>query len=386
MRRSLGWLAAAALLLGGEECRAAHSGARVGHLRVPRASGFAADVATCGAGMRAPRAVRTCARASGGAAEVGAYELVSLVVPPAVDTEVVAELLMELGALYVGIQDTYVDTADESPVYRAVNPALAAFERGDWPPRFNYWSNCTIEAGFATGFDIAGTLDAVEESIGAVLPRPPARHVPSKDWVVEVQRSWPPLLVGKLFIRFPWHADPRPPAADAELVLEPGMAFGTGEHQTTRLCCEWLQRELAGQPAGSTELLDFGSGSGILALSAIAFGAARATLVDTDREANRVAAFNALANGLAERVSVHTPDDVPAGRTYELVVANILAMTLVELAPTLCALTAPGGRLGLSGVLARQAGAVQQAYAHAFDFDEVREMNEWVLITGTKRT
>lgn len=317
--------------------------------------------------------------------EVGAYELVTLVVPPNVETEVLAELLMEMGALYVGIQDTYVDTDGESPVYRAVNPALAAFERGDWPPRFNYWSNCTIEAGFATGFAIDRTLDAVEEAIGAVLPRPPAKRVPSKDWVVEVQRTWPPILVGKLFIRFPWHEQPRPDAADAELVLEPGMAFGTGEHQTTRLCCEWLQRELAGREGPGPEVLDFGSGSGILALTAIAFGAARATLVDTDREANRVAAYNAVANGLADRVSVHAPADAPAGRTYELVVANILAMTLIELAPTLCALTEPGGRLGLSGVLARQADAVKQAYANEFDFDETIELNEWVIISGTKR-
>lgn len=318
--------------------------------------------------------------------EVGSFELVTLVVPPGVETEVVAELLMELGALFVAIQDTYVGTEDESPVYRAVNPALAAFERGDWPPRFNYWSNCTIEAGFATDFAIERALDAVEESVGTVLPRAPARHVQSKDWVVEVQKSWPPILVGKLFIRFPWHTEPRPALADAELVLEPGMAFGTGEHQTTQLCCQWLQRELAGRQGPGPEVLDFGSGSGILALSAIAFGATRATLVDTDREANRVAAFNAVANGLADRVSVHTPDDAPTGRTYEVVVANILAMTLIELAPTICALTAPGGRLGLSGVLERQAEAVQQAYAHAFDFDPTVELNGWVIITGTKRS
>jgi ribosomal protein L11 methyltransferase len=289
---------------------------------------------------------------------------------------------METGALYVAIQDTYVDTADESPLYRAVNPALAAFERGDWPPRFNYWSSCTIEAGFTTGWPIEETLNAAEEAIGAVLPRQPARRVPSKDWVVEVQKSWPPILVGRLFIRFPWHDDPKPASADAELVLEPGMAFGTGEHQTTRLCCEWLQREI--RPG--VEVLDFGSGSGILALSALALGGPRATLVDTDREANRVAAFNAVANGLADRTAIHTPDDAPAGRTYPIVVANILSRTLVELAPALKAATAPGGRLGLSGVLVRQEAMVKEAYQDAFDFDETREMNGWVLISGTRRS
>ncbi|KAJ1631333.1 ribosomal protein L11 methyltransferase-domain-containing protein [Pavlovales sp. CCMP2436] len=292
---------------------------------------------------------------------------------------------MEFGAQWVSIQDTYVDTPDESPLFRAVNPALAAFERGDWPPRFNYWSACKIEVGFATAFDIEATLRAAEEVLGAVLPRVPARRVPSKDWVVAVQKSWSPITVGKLYIRFPWHEAPRPAEAEAELVLEPGMAFGTGEHQTTRLCCEWLQRELAGREAEGVELLDMGSGSGILGLSALAFGGARATLVDTDREANRVAAYNAVTNGLADRVSIHHPDDVPVGRTYPIVVSNILAMALVELAPILCAATQPGGRLGLSGVLARQASAVQAAYAHAFDFDETLEMNDWVLISGTRK-
>jgi ribosomal protein L11 methyltransferase len=335
---------------------------------------------------RTPARLPRPAHASDTAADLGSHELVSIVVPTGIDTEVLAELLSEMGALYVAIQDTYVGTENEAPIVREVNPALAAFERGDWPPRFNYWSNCTVEAGFQLGWPIERTLDAVEEVLGAVLPRQPARYVPSKDWVVEVQKSWPPILVGELYIRFPWHQQPMPAQAKAMLVLEPGMAFGTGEHQTTRLCCEWLQREVSGRTdRAATEVLDFGSGSGILAFSALAFGASRATLVDTDREANRVAAFNAMANGLADRVLIHTPDDAPAGRTYPLVVANILAPTLVELAPVISAATAPGGRLAMSGILARQEQLVKDAFADAFEFDPTVEMNDWVLVSGTRR-
>lgn len=226
-------------------------------------------------------------------------------------------------------------------------------------------------------------------------PSPPVRAAAPRPW----QRTWPPIVVGELYVRFPWHPDPPPAGTRASLVLEPGMAFGTGEHPTTRLCCEWLQRELAGaarhaselpgvcvdSPAAALDVLDYGSGSGILALAALAFGASTATCVDTDREANRVAMWNANVNGLSERVSVHTPDDAPAV-SFPLVVANILAPTLIALAPTLAAATLPGGRIGLSGVLVRQAAGVRAAYERAFELDEADvEDGGWVLISGTRR-
>ncbi len=162
--------------------------------------------------------------------------------------------------------------------------------------------------------------------------------------------------------------------------LDPGLAFGTGHHATTALCLEWLD---AANLAGKT-VLDFGCGSGILAIAALRLGAARAIALDHDPQALEATADNARENGVADRIEVLAPADL-APMQVEVLVANILAGPLVELAPRLTDLVAPGGALALSGILIGQAEAVAAAYVGGFDLDPPRVREDWTLIAGRRR-
>lgn len=318
-------------------------------------------------------------------ADAGAHQVVRIRVPPDVESEVLAELLLETGAMFVAVEDTFMGTAEEQEIYQPLeNPAAAAFERGEWPPRFDYWSNCTIEAGFQVDADIEATLQLAERTLSALLPRVPPQYVPSQDWVLEVQKSWPAVMVGDLWVRFPWHDGTPPLDARASLMLEPGMAFGTGEHATTRMCCEWLQRHLRAQSAPSS-VLDYGAGSGILALTALSFGARDAVAVDIHAESNKVAKWNAEQNGLGDRMAVYLPQEAPEDQ-YDVVVANILAPTLVELAPLLAQRSRPGGWLALSGILLRQVDAVRLAYEkNGFVAHEGADEGGWAMLSFRRR-
>ncbi|MBK1618690.1 50S ribosomal protein L11 methyltransferase [Lamprobacter modestohalophilus] len=170
-------------------------------------------------------------------------------------------------------------------------------------------------------------------------------------------------------------------AADAVVIdLDPGLAFGTGHHATTALCLEWLDRT----PLAGSTLIDFGCGSGILAIAALKLGAVRALAVDHDPQALEATLENARANGVDERLSVCEPGRMPR-ETADLLVANILAGPLVELAPTLSQLTRPGGQLALSGILLHQADNVSSAYRATFALEPPLEREDWVLISGQRR-
>jgi ribosomal protein L11 methyltransferase len=166
--------------------------------------------------------------------------------------------------------------------------------------------------------------------------------------------------------------------------LDPGLAFGTGHHPTTALCLEWLDgADLAGRT-----LLDFGCGSGILAIAALKLGAARAIAVDHDPQAIEATRANAAVNGVSDRLAVGLPEDLAAlsgGLPADLVVANILAGPLVELAPALLNALRPGGELALSGVLADQVETVRAAYADQLELAPARLRDDWGLIFGSKR-
>jgi ribosomal protein L11 methyltransferase len=177
----------------------------------------------------------------------------------------------------------------------------------------------------------------------------------------------------------------RPGDPDAIVVdLDPGLAFGTGHHPTTALCLEWLDgADLAGRT-----LLDFGCGSGILAIAALKLGAARAIAVDHDPQAIEATRANAAVNGVSDRLAVGLPEDLVAlsgGLPADLVVANILAGPLVELAPTLLDALRAGGELALSGVLADQVGTVGAVYADRVELAPARFRDDWALISGSKR-
>ncbi len=274
-----------------------------------------------------------------------------------------AEVLFErLGALSV----TLADAGDEP----MLEPA---------PGETPVWSRTRVTALFEAGRD----PDALRRSLQENLPEAAAtlelETLEDRPW----ERAWldhfRPLRFGRrLWIRPAGQQVEAPEAVVLE--LDPGLAFGTGTHPTTALCLEWLDgADLAGR-----RVIDYGCGSGILGIAALKLGAAEVTAVDHDPQALLATAENARRNGVAERLRTCTPETLEAAPA-DLVLANILANVLVELAPRLSALAAPGGDLVLSGILADQASAVRAAYAPAFRFrpDAVRE--GWVRLHGSRR-
>ncbi len=215
---------------------------------------------------------------------------------------------------------------------------------------------------------------------GGDLPEHHVEEIADQDW----ERSWmdnfQPMRFGRrLWIVPSWHAAPEPDAVN--LLLDPGLAFGTGTHPTTALCLEWLDgQELAGR-----QVLDFGCGSGILAIAALLLGAERAVGTDIDPQALEASRDNASRNGIEPaRFPVYLPADLPQ-RQADVLVANILAGPLVSLAPQLTGLVRPGGLLALSGILAEQAEEVRAAYSAHFDLDPTAEREGWIRISGRRR-
>jgi ribosomal protein L11 methyltransferase len=204
-------------------------------------------------------------------------------------------------------------------------------------------------------------------------------EVAEEDWSETWKKDLAPFAIGRVFVRFSWTAGAAPPPGTTEVVLDPGMAFGTGTHPTTALCLAALDRLLAAAPGA--DVLDVGTGSGLLAIAAKKLGARRVVGTENDAVALRVAEENAARNGVSLELRHDPPERVP-GR-FPLVVANILANTLVALAPGLAARLAPGGTLLLSGILAGQEDEVRAAYlaqglAAAPDLD--RSLAEWRLV------
>jgi ribosomal protein L11 methyltransferase len=205
------------------------------------------------------------------------------------------------------------------------------------------------------------------------------RSVPDEDWVRVTQAQFAPVPITPAFWVVPsWHDTP--PAAQRAIRLDPGLAFGTGTHPTTRMCLRWIARNA---PAAASDtcwqrVLDYGCGSGILAIGAALHGAREIDAVDIDSAALRATTANAQANGVAVRAG--QPDT--ARGTYALVLANILAKPLTLLAPLLASHVAPGGALVLAGILSRQTDELRQAYAPWCALDVTDEQEGWVLMCG----
>lgn len=183
----------------------------------------------------------------------------------------------------------------------------------------------------------------------------------------------------RLWICPSWRDVPEPDAVN--VMLDPGLAFGTGTHPTTALCLSWLD----GLDLQGKTVIDFGCGSGILAIAALKLGAAQAIGIDIDPQAIQASRDNAERNGVSDRLSLYLPHEQPADLSADVVVANILAGPLRELAPLISVLPKSGGYLGLSGILASQAESVCEAYEERFTLDPVAEKEEWCRITGVRR-
>ncbi|MGE5641065.1 MAG: 50S ribosomal protein L11 methyltransferase [Clostridia bacterium] len=235
----------------------------------------------------------------------------------------------------------------------------------------------SLQALFPLDADAAGALARAAASLGRAAPPAQLGRVDDEDWVRRTQSQFQPLQVGeRLWVGPTWH---EPPAGMAAVVrLDPGLAFGTGSHPSTRLVLAFLEAAIR----GGESLLDYGCGSGILAIAAAKLGAARVDGVDIDPEALQTAAANAQANGV--RLQLALPEETLRAE-YDIVVANILAQPLIVLAPLLAAHTAKGGRIALSGILSAQAAEVAAAYEPFFACETSRTLDGWALVEGRRR-
>jgi ribosomal protein L11 methyltransferase len=276
------------------------------------------------------------------------------------------DVLTDLGALSVSIDDAAAGTTNEQPIFG--EPGM---------PDEALWSLCSVSALFAHDTDAAAVAGKVATSMG--LDEPPeirSENVEEADWVRLTQAQFDPIRISdRLWIVPTWHVAPDPAAIN--IVLDPGVAFGTGSHPTTQLCLKWLEEHIQ----GGESVLDYGCGSGILAIAAAKLGAASAIGIDIDAQAVQAARHNAQQNDVD--ASFDLPDRaVPL--PMRVTVANILSMPLKLLAPLLADCTAPGGRIVLSGILSPQAGEVMACYEPWFTMAIYAEDSGWVCLAGRK--
>lgn len=284
--------------------------------------------------------------------------------------ESLSDALMEAGALSVSVEDADLGTDAEQPLFGEPGIVLeqTAWERSRVVALIDEDAN---HAALVAAAAKAGDLD--------VVPSYQLRSVAEQDWVCLTQSQFEPIHIGKnIWVVPSWHDAPDPDALILE--LDPGLAFGTGSHPTTRLCMEWLATHVeTGQ-----SVLDYGCGSGILALIAKKVGAGAVIGVDIDPQALQSAEFNSERNHCA--VDYLRPDDFalahPAGTRFDIVVANILSGPLTLMGPMLASRVAAGGSLVLSGILAAQADTVIAAYAPYIALNIADQLDGWVALSG----
>jgi ribosomal protein L11 methyltransferase len=280
--------------------------------------------------------------------------------------ELLSEALEALDAVSVSVEDADAQTPAEQ----------ALFGEPGMPPPKDGWQRSRILALFAAeegAREAADLLQAQDFCAGCALLG--VSPLPDQDWVRLTQSQFAPVEITPDFWIVPtWHEVPA--QARKTIRLDPGLAFGTGTHPTTRMCLRWI----AQQPGPFGRVLDYGCGSGILAIGAAKFGATDIDAVDIDEAAVESTRLNAEANGVS--VNAGLPDK--AGGLYAIVLANILATPLKVLAPLLCAHVAQGGSLVLAGILERQADELKAAYSPFLALDVSDCEDGWILMTATR--
>lgn len=294
----------------------------------------------------------------------------------AAHAEVLSDALLEQGALSVDIHDAAADTQDEQMLFG---------EPGE--PSGEIWQNAEVSALFDQDADIVAILRNVtqimqpDQPLGYRIER-----IEEQDWVRLTQSQFDPIQISaRLWIVPTWHQSPDPAAIN--LILDPGLAFGTGSHPTTQLCLGWLDQNL--QPGD--KVMDYGCGSGILAIAALKLGARYVTGIDIDPQAIKASQENAMRNQCDTEkfhfATAHqaTKRSMQPEEQTDVVVANILANPLIILAPLLMQIARKHGHIVLSGILKEQAEEVKAVYQQWFDMRIAREQEGWVLLTGIKR-
>ncbi|HLR13480.1 MAG TPA: 50S ribosomal protein L11 methyltransferase [Burkholderiaceae bacterium] len=301
---------------------------------------------------------------------------------PEPDAEALSDALIAAGALSVSVEDADTDTPHEIPLYGepGLEPPIAA------------WRNNRVVALLPGSEDPVTVLETVRDMGGGnyLASKWTVHEVPDQDWVGLTQGQFGPLQIGeRIWVVPSWHRDDpdlssalvtsRRDASDiVRIELDPGLAFGTGSHPTTHLCLEWLSDHLN---AGQT-VLDYGCGSGILAIAAKKLGAGRTWATDIDIQAVEATRANALNNHAD--ISAMLPADLPEGQS-DIVVANILSSPLKVMASMLSGRVAPGGHLVLSGILDWQAQELIDAYAPWLTLEVWKTREVWVCLHGRAR-
>ncbi|ADN74668.1 (LSU ribosomal protein L11P)-lysine N-methyltransferase [Ferrimonas balearica DSM 9799] len=278
--------------------------------------------------------------------------------------ETISDELMELGAASV----TFVD-AQDTPVFEPL------------PGETRLWGDTDVIGLFDAVTDMAPVIDALKAMPELAQQMTyKVEALEDKDWEREWMDNFHPMQFGRrLWICPSWREAPEPDAVN--VMLDPGLAFGTGTHPTTALCLTWLD----GLELGDKSVVDFGCGSGILAIAAIKLGAQSVVGLDIDPQALTASADNAQRNGVEEKLTVYLPKNQPDDLQADVVVANILAGPLRELAPVISALVKPGGQLALSGLLVEQAEELRAIYGQWFDLNPTAIEGDWCRLDGQKR-
>lgn len=278
--------------------------------------------------------------------------------------------LEDLGALSITLQDAEADTPDERAIFE---PGV-----GETP----LWNDIVAQALFAAEVDRAGLVHVLRELLPELAPEQLSfREVADQDWTRAWMDTFRPMHFGRRLWIFPWNIEPPADAADRVVVrLDPGLAFGTGTHPTTALCLEWLDgADLAGKT-----VIDYGCGSGVLALAALKLGAARVIGIDNDEQALTASRDNAQRNGVSDKLDLYLPPHCPQIQA-DVLIANILAGPLADLAPLFAQNLKPAGALALSGILDGQQEELLKRYSEWFDELAVGTREGWIRISGRRR-
>ncbi|OIQ96888.1 ribosomal protein L11 methyltransferase [mine drainage metagenome] len=280
--------------------------------------------------------------------------------------DLISDTLMALGALSAIIEDANAETIDEQPIFG---------EPGDPPP--GIWQQNLVSALFDEGVDVSQIMTDLQQQSKLTNLQYSTEIIQEQDWVRATQSQFEPIrITDQLWIVPTWHSSPSPDAIN--IILDPGLAFGTGSHPTTHLCLAWLTQTVSADKS----VLDYGCGSGILAIAAKKLGAGNVVGTDIDTQAIQSSLYNAEQNNVAAEF-YHASQY--KSHEFDIVVANILSSALSVLAPALAKSCKAGGKIALSGILREQEADVSAIYAQWFDMEAPQYMESWVLLTGTKK-